>query len=404
MQIKVDVDSPEGMYFAGDKISGVVSINVDIPETLKVITVSLRGVAKIAFREGIMVPFFLASNNVYYDQQTVISREIIVFANASMCQIMEKGSYTFSFSFLLPNSMVTSFSASHGHVTYHIEAVVRKRFFTQRIRRELRIYQFNEDTPQLSYRPLSVEKVILPRISCFFPLFFTRHDARARCQIHIPRISFYAGEVIQVNISLPDYQATNTKSATMISELLQEFSFQGGLYNQRIVEPRKAIVSEKTQGINANHQLVVPICPRTGPLYRRARVNYYLSVRVVMMCRNYELILPVTISGPLNDMSRKWKSHYSHSSVSSETDLTTEETLRDQQRRANHLLRFLNLRGEFTTSIDALNIPEAVPEVDEESDEVAMMLEIEETPDIFATAIMDSTHLDNLEAKEEDSE
>lgn len=80
MRINVVLDSPEGMYFAGDKITGEVSVDVDRPETLKKITATLRGVAKIAFREGGAMPF-LASSNLYHDQQTVISREMIVFVN-----------------------------------------------------------------------------------------------------------------------------------------------------------------------------------------------------------------------------------------------------------------------------------------------------------------------------------
>uniref|UniRef100_A0A1B0GQB2 Arrestin-like N-terminal domain-containing protein n=1 Tax=Phlebotomus papatasi TaxID=29031 RepID=A0A1B0GQB2_PHLPP len=208
MRINVVLDSPEGMYFAGDKITGEVTVDIDRPETLKKITATLRGVAKIAFREGGAMPF-LASSNLYHDQQTVISREMIVFANPNICPVMEKGTYSYSFNFLLPNSMVTSFNSSHGYVIYNLDIAVKKKFFTERIRKELKIYEFNEDTPQLSYRPLCFEKILLPRVSCFFPVFFSRKDARARCHIYIPRISFYCGETIQVNVLLMDYQVAS---------------------------------------------------------------------------------------------------------------------------------------------------------------------------------------------------
>lgn len=186
------------------------------------------------------------------------------------------------------------------------------------------------------------------------------------------------------------------KSTVITSELLQEFIFQGGLYNQRIIEPRRVIVSLKSRGVSANHYLEVPVCPRTGGLYRRARVMYYLRVNVKMLCRRYDLLIPVTITGPLNDMSRKWKSQFTHSSVSSDTDGSgTENMLRDQQRWADNLLSLLTTRDEFSTSLEALDIPDTVPE--EECDEVAMMVEIESTPDIFATALGFSTHRANLE-------
>ncbi|XP_059608494.1 uncharacterized protein LOC132256225 [Phlebotomus argentipes] len=388
MRLGVVLDSENGIYFAGDKITGEVTVDVERPQALKMITVMLRGIAKIAFREGAGLPFFLATNNLCYDQQTIMSREVIVFANSNPSPVMEKGSYSFGFSFLLPNLMVSSFKSSHGYVTYTLDIVAKKRFFVERLHKELKIFEFNEDTPQLSYRPLKFEKVILPRLSCLFRFFLQREDITARCHIHIPRITFYSGESIDVNVVLMDYQVGNRgKSAVIITELLQEFAFQGGFSSRSLVEPRRAIAMKKTKDVKAYHQLIVPPCPRTGGVYRRARVGYYVRVRVQMRCRQYHLLIPITLTGPLNDMSRKWQSHYEQhdqSSVSSEPELAPAESM---QRHAVTLLQLLTTKKEHCTSMEGLDIPQSVPEVGEDFDEVDMIEKIRSTPDSLVTLI-----------------
>ncbi|GAB0091181.1 hypothetical protein DMENIID0001_059940 [Sergentomyia squamirostris] len=402
MRIDASIDSPNGLYFAGDRISGSVVVMVDQPQQLKTITVFLRGVAKIAFREGIAIPFFFPSNNIYFDQHTVINRELVVFANGSQPPVVAKGDYTFSFAFLLPNSLVSSFTSAHGHVTYWLEVVVRKRFFTQRIRRNLEIYEFNENTPQISYRPLPYETILKPVFSCILPGLFQGRHATARCHIRIPRTTFYSGEIIEITVSLMDYHGED-RIATIVTDLLQEFSFQGGMHNHRLVEPLLVVASQRSRSMRVTHMLQVPLLPRSGNIYRRASVSYFLRVRVNMLCRKYHLTVPVILTGPLNDFSRKWKSQYTHTSVSSETgvesavDPATDTAVaaietapqpqlrvQNQQREhANELLRFLVERRQAEVGEIA---GESIEEIEEDSPE-AERAELQRRPDMFATII-----------------
>ncbi|KAL5273509.1 hypothetical protein ACFFRR_000319 [Megaselia abdita] len=119
-------NNPQGVYYAGQELSGSVDFNVDITKRIKAIHITVNGFAKIRWiKKGYPSDSERATCRAY--RSYLSSRSYVLGSvTGSSCSVIDwlAGEYTYSFHVILPDNLPTSFDGKYGQIHYEIIATI----------------------------------------------------------------------------------------------------------------------------------------------------------------------------------------------------------------------------------------------------------------------------------------
>ena len=106
---------PREVYFPGSEVSGILSFELDGPETYKNIQVSLIGEARVSWSES-------SGSGQNQVNRTYTSNEIYVGLSTIVWLNEQEGMNSFPFQFQIPaDRLPSSFQGSTGWIQYYVE-------------------------------------------------------------------------------------------------------------------------------------------------------------------------------------------------------------------------------------------------------------------------------------------
>lgn len=127
---RVDIDGNKDVFFAGDEISGSVTLQVNKPMKCSLIDVKLAGLSycywtteRTTGSDTNNLPH--RDYNVHVGRQELLQKRAVVFSGYSSTQNKyPPGKQIYRFTFNLPNHLPSSFEGSIGFIRYYIEVEI----------------------------------------------------------------------------------------------------------------------------------------------------------------------------------------------------------------------------------------------------------------------------------------
>nr|XP_016935282.1 arrestin domain-containing protein 17 isoform X1 [Drosophila suzukii] len=119
-------NNPQGVYYAGQELSGVVDLSVDATKRIKGIHVTVSGYAKIRWiKKGYPRDSERAMCRAY--RSYLSSRSYVLGSCASNSSIdWPAGEYSYTFHVILPDNLPTSFDGKYGQIHYEIITTIER--------------------------------------------------------------------------------------------------------------------------------------------------------------------------------------------------------------------------------------------------------------------------------------
>ncbi|CRK98600.1 CLUMA_CG012215, isoform A [Clunio marinus] len=113
-------DNPNGVFVAGDTIKGVIELQLNEPKKFRGLYFLIYGLAKCRWKME------RTKDDSHFNGKTVyLNTKTYLFGSPGGDSIqMPSGTHRYDFLCQLPPLIPGSFEASHGHIRYHIEAVL----------------------------------------------------------------------------------------------------------------------------------------------------------------------------------------------------------------------------------------------------------------------------------------
>ncbi|XP_039971344.1 arrestin domain-containing protein 17 [Bactrocera tryoni] len=113
-------NNPQGVYYAGQELSGIVDLSVDATKRIKAIHITVSGYAKIRWiKKGYPRDSERAMCRAY--RSYLSSRSYVLGSCASSsCMDWSAGDYSYTFHVILPDNLPTSFDGKYGQIHYEI--------------------------------------------------------------------------------------------------------------------------------------------------------------------------------------------------------------------------------------------------------------------------------------------
>ncbi|XP_053969273.1 arrestin domain-containing protein 17 [Anastrepha ludens] len=113
-------NNPQGVYYAGQELSGIVDLSVDATKRIKAIHITVSGYAKIRWiKKGYPRDSERAMCRAYRSYLSSRSYVLGSCANSS-CMDWSAGDYSYTFHVILPENLPTSFDGKYGQIHYEI--------------------------------------------------------------------------------------------------------------------------------------------------------------------------------------------------------------------------------------------------------------------------------------------
>ncbi|XP_033166038.1 arrestin domain-containing protein 17 isoform X1 [Drosophila mauritiana] len=119
-------NNPQGVYYAGQELSGVVDLSVDATKRIKGIHVTVSGYAKIRWiKKGYPRDSERAMCRAY--RSYLSSRSYVLGSCANNSSIdWPAGEYSYTFHVILPDNLPTSFDGKYGQIHYEIITTIER--------------------------------------------------------------------------------------------------------------------------------------------------------------------------------------------------------------------------------------------------------------------------------------
>ncbi|XP_037816108.1 arrestin domain-containing protein 17-like isoform X1 [Lucilia sericata] len=301
-------NNPEATFYAGQVITGKITLTADKIKQVKAVTLKISGAAKTRWTEKSSTTSTnnnsstsSSSDTTYWGQVDYMNTlTSLLTPNATdQAVIIEPGIHTFSFACHIPANCPSSFESFRGNIRYIIQvALVRPWKFDQTFTRPftvLSIKNLNYDTPLLKL-PITSD---ISKIFCCGPC---KSDP-LQINVHLPQTGFVPGQLIPVNILV-----TNETSAR-INEICVRLVMIITLFSthptRRSNTERKTVSKLIGDPVlrhskkQFNYLLPIPATPPTcSTLCNIIQIAYHIEVEAKMqgmLYTNQCIQLPVTI-------------------------------------------------------------------------------------------------------------
>ncbi|XP_065357341.1 arrestin domain-containing protein 17-like isoform X2 [Calliphora vicina] len=188
-------NNPEATFYAGQVITGKVTLQADKIKQVKAVTLKINGSAKTRWSEKGSQN---NSDTTYWGQVDYMNTVTCLLAPNATDQavLIEPGIHTFSFACHIPANCPSSYESIHGHIRYIIQvSLARPWKFDQTFTRGftvLTIMNLNYDSPLLKL-PVNTD---ITKVFCCGPF---KSDP-LQLHVQLPQTGYVPGQLIPVSI------------------------------------------------------------------------------------------------------------------------------------------------------------------------------------------------------------
>ena len=293
---------PQGVFFSGSDVSGILVVQVDQPKSYKSIQVTIVGQAHVSWSESSGSGEHQTTRR-YTSNETYINLRAIVWRKEQVpTQELHAGVHSFPFRFQLPARLPSSFHGSIGWIRYYVEGriVTGMLKFDHTVKAPITVVEVVDINASLLQTPLRAEKqkTLCCLICASAPITLT---------VELPRRGFCYGEIIPLKVTLEN---GSSRQLRLRVQLLQVIGYTAEGHHRRSQKVVASIASgqleRRTTSTWNPEELLVP-----GNIQSTLRscgiisIEYFLKVSaIVPWGLNLTTNIAVTIGNvPLQSVS-----------------------------------------------------------------------------------------------------
>ncbi|XP_036225693.2 arrestin domain-containing protein 17 [Bactrocera oleae] len=300
-------NNPFGIYFAGQIMTGKITLQADMPKQVKGIVLKITGDANTSWEEHSNRSTTDAhgrssteSHTTYYrgHEDYIKSKTYLLSSSENQSSVIEPGIHTYTFACQLPPTCPSSFEGHYGYIRYLVKVeLVRPWKFNQHFTRGftvLKVMDLNYDSPLLRV-PCKSEA---QKVFCCWPC----KTQPLKMHVSLPQSGYVPGQAIPVSVLIAN--ESNIKVEELKIELVMLVCYYSQVPLTHTKNERIAVLKLKGDGVSVhckkqfNYTLVVPATPPTCfNLCRIIQIAY--QVEVVAKVKGWHadqvICVPVTI-------------------------------------------------------------------------------------------------------------
>ncbi|XP_017856116.1 PREDICTED: arrestin domain-containing protein 2-like [Drosophila arizonae] len=189
-------NNPHGTYFAGQVVSGQITLKLDKIKLVKALTLTISGFAETEWTESTGTGKD-ETTDTYRGREDYIASQTYLAGSSQSTQVsIEPGVHVYNFSCQIPPTCPSSIEGLYGRVRYMIKvAMVKPWKFDQSYTRcftVLKIMDLNYDSPLLRM-PTQMET---QKVYCCWPCT----SAPMQLQMTLPQTGYVSGQIIPVGM------------------------------------------------------------------------------------------------------------------------------------------------------------------------------------------------------------
>ncbi|ALC47980.1 CG18745 [Drosophila busckii] len=292
-------NNPHGTYFAGQVMTGKVTLRLDKVKIVKAVTLNISGFAETHWTESRRQNDKTSSDTFRGREDYVATQTYLLGSNESAQVNLEAGIHVYSFTCQLPVVCPSSIEGTYGRVRYMTKvALVRPWKFDQSYTRcftVLKLMDLNYDSPILRVGAHCETQ----KIYCCWPC----HSEPLKLELSVPQTGFVPGQTIPIGILAANDSHIRVEqlqiSLVMLVTYYAQHLSRTHSRNERFVVSRllgEAVPNHCKKQFN--YGMRVPATPPTCfNLCRIVQIAYLLEVvaKVKGCHKDEQLGMPLTI-------------------------------------------------------------------------------------------------------------
>ena len=215
---------PQGVFFSGSEVSGILVVEVDEPKHFKNIQVTLVGRAHVSWSERDLYTWSnhmrtYSSNESYINLRAIVKEQVPT-------QELHAGVHSFPFRFHLPTgTLPSSFLGSSGWIRYYVEGRIGTgtRKVDHTVKAPITVVEVVDINVSPLQTPLRAEKQ--KTLCCL-----TCASAPITLTVELPRHGFCYGEIIPLKVMLKN---GSSRQLRLRAQLLQVIVYTAERHNKR---------------------------------------------------------------------------------------------------------------------------------------------------------------------------
>ncbi|XP_067638757.1 arrestin domain-containing protein 17-like isoform X2 [Eurosta solidaginis] len=274
-------NNPLCTYFAGQIVTGKITLQADKPKQVKGIRLEIGGFAHTHWSESRGIGNKRRKRHYGGHEDYIKSETDLLGCEEDQTTQIMPGIHTFTFACNLPHNCPTSFEGYYGHIRYMVKVVlIRPWKWNQSYTKGftvLKVLDLNYESPVLRF-PCQAEA---EKTFCCGPC----KSQPLHMQVSLPQAGYVPGQTIAVSVLISN--ETNKKITEILVELVMRitnFSPPSSIHKKE-----ERIVVTKTQGDGIptyckkllNYPLIVPATPPTClNLCKIIHIAYFVEVTI----------------------------------------------------------------------------------------------------------------------------
>lgn len=289
-----------GVYYAGQTISGQVTLSTDKVYQIKAIRLKVKGYAETHWTESKTDSNNKSTSESFNGFEKYLSSKVYLIGSSTSNEMsLAPGTYTFNFAREIPLHCPSSFEGFHGRIRYMVDVnIVQPWKYDSLFTRPFTVVQvMNLHTYE------SVSKIpVMAKSEKTFGVWPFRSEPLS-LELTLPQNGFVPGQLVPLTVLV------GNDSNIKVTELKVSLAMMVTYYCDSKMDTnseRCSLVKMKSDGVMRNSrrlydfQLLVPSTPPTCyDLCRIIKIGYQIEVvaKVKGMHINGTLVMPVTICG-----------------------------------------------------------------------------------------------------------
>ncbi|KAH8242596.1 hypothetical protein KR032_000433 [Drosophila birchii] len=290
----------QGVYYAGQTISGQVTLSTDKVKEIKAIRLKVRGFAETHWTESKTDSNNKSTSESYNGFEKYLSSKVYLLGSETSPEIsLEPGVRTYNFACQIPIHCPSSFEGTHGRIRYMVDVnIIQSWKYDSLFTRPFTVVQVMD---MQTYQSVSQVPVQVRSEKTFGVWPF--RSSPLSLDLTLPQTGFVPGQTVPLKVLVGN--ESRIRVHEMKVGLAMMITYYSDLSSGTNAE-RISVSKLKADGVMRNSQrmyefqLQIPSTPPTSMhLCRIIKIGYQIEVvaKVKGMHINGTLVMPVTICG-----------------------------------------------------------------------------------------------------------
>ncbi|XP_016992573.3 arrestin domain-containing protein 2 [Drosophila takahashii] len=289
-----------GVFYAGQTISGQVTLSTDKLIQIKAIRLKVKGYAETHWTESRTDSNNKSTSESYNGFEKYLSSKVYLLGSEISAEMsLEPGTRSYNFACQIPINCPSSFEGTHGRILYMVDVnIIQPWKYDSLFSRPFTVIQVMDLNTYESVSQIPVQA----RTEKTFGVWPFKSDPLT-LELNLPQTGFVPGQTVPVNVLVGNESKIRVYEVKVgLSMMITYYSDLSSGTNSE----RKSVAKLKADGVMRNSrkmydfQLLIPSTPPSCfQLCRIIKIGYQIEVvaKVKGMHINGTLVMPVTICG-----------------------------------------------------------------------------------------------------------